>query len=265
MLSLLESRSSLRLTAVFTAGVLLLFPLPSRASADDEILSLVSPRDGEMTGGTSFDSDPSSIVDELFEPRPASTETGRPSTRVHLERVDTHDVMTMDLPLDGRLTPEDEKTVARFFRCRRTGKQRPMNPGVLALLADVAVRWPERTIEIISGFRAPPYGAPHSKHYKGEAIDLRVAGIRTTVLRDYVWRQNNGVGVGYYQKENFVHMDSRPDAHDRAWSGSEEGGPEELNPRWARKARRNLPTPKATPPATPLAYRHAPTTHGGTF
>jgi hypothetical protein len=143
-----------------------------------------------------------------------------------------------------------------------------MNPVVLAMLADVASHWPERTIEIISGFRAPPYGAPHSKHFRGEAIDLRLPGVRTTTLRDYLWRENHGVGVGYYKKENFVHIDSRPDANDRAWSGSEEGGPEELNPRWARKARRTLPPPKANPRSIPLACANCANgagTNGGIF
>ena len=85
-----------------------------------------------------------------------------------------------------------------FFRCRRTGKHRPLDAGMLALLADIAQRWPGRIIEVISGYRAPPFGAPHSRHFLGHAIDLRVRGVRTAKVRDYVWREHQGVGVGHY-------------------------------------------------------------------
>jgi hypothetical protein len=112
-----------------------------------------------------------------------------------------------------------------------------MAPGVLALLADVAHRWPNRTIEVISGFRAPPFGAPHSKHFRGHAIDLRVKGVRTSVLRDYVWRGHTEVGVGHYPETNFVHMDWRPGEPDTAWTATDEDGTPNYHPRWAKRAR----------------------------
>jgi len=223
------------------------------------------PRGGEMTGKLPGDHRFSPADDDPFESMHAKPNTGRAFVKVHLERADNHEIMTFNLPLDGRLDPDDAKVIAYFFRCRRTGRQRSINPGVLALLADVAVQWPERTIEIISGFRAPPYGAPHSKHFRGLAIDLRIRGVRTTALRDYLWREHRGVGIGYYRKENFVHMDSRPAAHERAWSGSEEGGPTRPNPRWARKARRVPPTPRITPESLVQPYAFAPTPGSRTF
>jgi uncharacterized protein YcbK (DUF882 family) len=260
-----ENRSTLRITAMLAVGSLLLTPLPARAQTDEEILSLVLPRAGEMTGAIPGEGSlPFSPEDDLFESTPDETGSEKPSIKVNMERVDSQQALSIDLPLDGVLSPEDAAVVAHFFRCRRTGKQRPMDAGVLALLADVAAHWADKRIEIISGFRAPPYGAPHSKHFKGLAIDLRIPGVRTTTLRDYVWRKDRGVGVGYYKKENFVHIDSRPDAQDRAWSGSEEGGPEELNPRWARKARRHMPT-HMTAPDRSAPYALAPVLDGRTL
>jgi uncharacterized protein YcbK (DUF882 family) len=264
MLSLPKNRSSLRPIAVLAAGLLLPATLPSQAFAEDR-LSLVMPRDGEMTGAPQGGHEDAFLPKEPFESSFGTDGSNANRVNVQLERADNHETLTMDLPLDGQLGPDDAQAVAHFLRCRRTGRERPIDQGVLALLADLAAEWPHRTLEIISGFRAPPYGAPHSKHFKGQAIDLRIPGVRTTALRDYVWRQNRGVGVGYYQKENFVHMDSRPEAQERAWSGSQEGGPEQLNPRWARRARRLPPIPRAAPEAPPLPYAFAPATSRGTL
>ena len=252
--SLLNHRSFRRLTAMLAAGQLLLTTLPSRGEV--ELASLLPP-----SGAPSSDLAPDhgfSPESAPLDPVPAIAEAERPSVKISMERADSHETVTIDLPRDGQLVPEDVRVVAHFFRCRRTGRQRPISPGVLAMLADVAAQWPERSIQIVSGFRAPPYGAPHSKHFKGQAIDLRIPGIRTTAVRDYVWRAHHDVGVGYYQKESFVHIDSRPGAQDRAWSGAEEGGPELRNPRWARRARRHMPAPGATPEALPVPYALSP-------
>jgi hypothetical protein len=111
---------------------------------------------------------------------------------------------------------------------------------VLVLLADIADRWPGHTIEIISGFRAAPFGAPHSRHFSGNAIDLRVRGVRTTAVRDFVWREHEGIGVGHYAEGNFVHVDARPDDQEIAWSSPDENSLPTYNPAWAKRARRGL-------------------------
>lgn len=160
-----------------------------------------------------------------------------PTVAVSLKNVNTDESATFQVGKYGEVTPDQARTINQFFRCRRTGRTRPMAPGVLALLADVAARWPGRTIEVISGFRAPPYGAPHSKHFRGHAIDLRVRGVRTALLRDHLWRSHHQVGVGHYPSTNFVHMDWRPGEPDTAWTAADEEGTPVYHPRWARKAR----------------------------
>jgi uncharacterized protein YcbK (DUF882 family) len=250
-----ENRSSYRLTATCAVAVILLATLP--ALADGEHLALLRPSTAVAPTG---DSDPGLSVERFSSDRePAETATAPIPTdpglvKVSLVRVDNQESITLQLPADGRLGPDEARDLEHFLRCRRTGKHRTIDAGVLALLADVAAHWPDRSIQIVSGFRSPPYGVPHSKHFKGHAIDLRIPGVRTTVLRDYVWGNHHGVGVGYYKRENFVHMDSRPETVDMAWTGSEEGGPELLNPRWARKARKVPPIPTPTPEAQPVSY-----------
>jgi uncharacterized protein YcbK (DUF882 family) len=252
LLTHFRNRPLLGLAAILATGSMLLGPAPSRA--DGERLSLLVPGQAETPAPSSAEpSEHFAPASEVVEAASAATEAQPSAVKVQLERIDNHEMLNMDLPRDGSLAPDDVKVVAHFFRCRRTGKQRSINAGVLAMLAGVADHWPGHTIQVVSGFRAPPYGAPHSRHFKGQAIDLRIPGVRTTALRDYVWRQNHGVGVGYYKTENFVHMDWRPEAQDRAWTGVE-GGLELLNPRWARRARRSLPLPSTTPASAPVPY-----------
>ena len=78
---------------------------------------------------------------------------------------------------------------------------------------------PDATIEVISAYRSPQTNemlratttgvAKNSQHLKGNAIDVRLRGIRTTRLRDTAIRMQRG-GVGFYPKSDFVHVDMGP-------------------------------------------------------
>jgi uncharacterized protein YcbK (DUF882 family) len=156
---------------------------------------------------------------------------------VGIENVNTGEKAVFNIGPGGYVRSDQTAALEHFFRCRRTDRKENIDPGVLVLLADVAEHWPGRVIEIISGFRAPPFGVPHSRHFIGHAIDLRVRGVPTTDVRDYVWREHQGVGVGYYSKGDFVHVDSRTQDREIAWSGREESSKLDYNPRWASRAR----------------------------
>jgi uncharacterized protein YcbK (DUF882 family) len=49
--------------------------------------------------------------------------------------------------------------------------------------------------------------ASHSLHMDGKAIDIRVPGVALTDLRDAAMSLRVG-GVGYYPREQFVHVDT---------------------------------------------------------
>jgi uncharacterized protein YcbK (DUF882 family) len=181
----------------------------------------------------------------VIEPLPA------PGVAVSLENINTEETATFDIGPTGQVRPEQVTPVKHFFRCRRTDREKPIAPATLAILAEIAHRWPGHTIQIVSGFRAPPFGAPHSKHFAGHAIDLRVRGVRSAAVRDFVWREHHGVGVGYYTAENFVHIDSRPGEPDVAWTGQGEDGVNSYAPRWAYRARH--PRSSRVHPRSPLA------------
>ncbi len=160
-----------------------------------------------------------------------------PSVTLSMRSVNSSEASTFTIFKDGHVDAATETALKHFLRCRRTGREHPLSPGVLVLLVSVAQQWPGRMIEIVSAFRAPPFGALHSKHFTGHAIDLRVEGTRTSELRDFVWQNHHEVGVGYYLHENFVHMDWRPGEVDMAWSSGTESDTPNYAPRWAWTAR----------------------------
>ncbi|RMH42586.1 MAG: DUF882 domain-containing protein [Deltaproteobacteria bacterium] len=120
------------------------------------------------------------------------------------------------------------------MRCRRTGKRHRIHPQVLRILAEIQRRFPGHTIEIVSGYRSPPYGVKNSKHFHGRAVDLRVRGVRIEVVRDFLWRTHDHVGVGYYRGQNFVHVDWRPGYKKMAWTSPRRGAAYRYHPKWSR-------------------------------
>lgn len=165
------------------------------------------------------------------------TPLSKPTVTVKLRMINGSEISSFAISKDGTVDLATEPSLKHFMHCRRTGRELPMAAGVLAMLTSVAEQWPGQVIDIVSAFRAPPFGVPHSKHFIGHAIDLRVEGVKTTKLRDFIWRTHHEVGVGYYLNEDFVHMDWRPGEPDMAWSAGHEGDDADYNPRWAWTAR----------------------------
>jgi uncharacterized protein YcbK (DUF882 family) len=158
---------------------------------------------------------------------------------VHVELYDVNGehAAAFDLPLDGKLDKVTQREVAKFFSCRRSGRVKPLHPGVVAMLAEVGQRYPGRVIEIVSGFRGGREERKTSPHLAGRAIDLRVRGVKTAEVRDWLWATHSHVGIGYYPHHDFLHMDTRPTQHDACWTQQHMNDDNDYHPRWARKAR----------------------------
>ena len=107
------------------------------------------------------------------------------------------------------LTPNGIRNFSHFVRCYRTNKERSVAPRLIEIVLAAAEHFGVDSVEIISGYRARPYGAPHSKHFLGQALDIRVPGIPSARLSDCLWATFHNVGVGYYPRQNFVHIDTR--------------------------------------------------------
>jgi uncharacterized protein YcbK (DUF882 family) len=110
--------------------------------------------------------------------------------------------------------------INRFLKDFRTGDVTEINPDLLDLLHDVRNELgSEAAYEVISAYRSPKTNemlrtstsgvAKKSQHLKGNAIDVRLRGVRTKTLRETALRMERG-GVGYYPQSDFVHMDTGP-------------------------------------------------------
>ena len=112
------------------------------------------------------------------------------------------------------------------MRDHRNGEAHDIDLGVydqLHALAVAANREPH--FEIISGYRSPASNAKlaaasdgvseKSLHMSGRAIDMRLKNYSCADLRDLALAAKRG-GVGYYEKSNFVHIDT---GRFRTWVG----------------------------------------------
>jgi uncharacterized protein YcbK (DUF882 family) len=178
--------------------------------------------------------DPSRIVDAAVEAsREAAAAMAEQSVEVTLFDVNHQEHRTLRIGRDGSVDDATRTTIERMFRCKRTERRHAIDRGLLTMLADVSARYPGKTIEYISAFRA---GDRHtSRHWQGRALDFRIPGVSTTELRDYVWTHHSKLGLGWYPEGDFIHMDYRPADADYAWT--ETNGRERGNPGWAAALR----------------------------
>ena len=116
--------------------------------------------------------------------------------------------------------PEALDVLDHYLRDHRTGDVHHFDPRLFDLLHDLTASLGDsgREINVICGYRTPwsneflrtrsPHTgvAQHSLHMQAEAIDIRLPGIPTSVLRDAALRLHRG-GVGYYRSSDFVHVD----------------------------------------------------------
>jgi uncharacterized protein YcbK (DUF882 family) len=149
---------------------------------------------------------------------------------------------TIVLGRDGSMDGDTAKEVKRLFKCRRSGRERNIDRGTLSMLADLAVKYPGKTIEYVSVYRGNSEESRTSPHRAGRAIDFRIRGVNPTEIRDYLWRTYSEVGIGWYPQESFIHMDHRPGEKDIAWTFLK--GDNFYNPGWSAVARSKDPAKK---------------------
>jgi uncharacterized protein YcbK (DUF882 family) len=105
-----------------------------------------------------------------------------------------------------------------LLRDFRTDDIHPIDTALLDQLFDLKQTLDlNKPFHIISGYRSPftnarlrkhSHGvAEHSFHLQGRAIDIRVARVPAKTIRNAALAMAQG-GVGYYPRNNFVHLDS---------------------------------------------------------
>ena len=123
----------------------------------------------------------------------------------------------------GRPRRVGRRRVRELMRASRTRhRMGPLPPNrLIEILARISDHFGGREITIVSGYRgAGGNTRATSRHTNGHALDIRVRGVPNTALRDYIRQTFNHVGVGFYPRSHFVHLDVRErDAYWVDWSG----------------------------------------------
>lgn len=132
-----------------------------------------------------------------------------PSGNVHLVNVATHEDLKVNIfNDDGSYNIDSLKAITHLFRCKRTDVERDIEPRLLTVLSHIYDHY-GAPLELVSGFRNQRKTT--SYHYKASASDIRVPGVTPKALRSYVETLDaGGMGIGYYPKSQFVHVDVRP-------------------------------------------------------
>ena len=148
------------------------------------------------------------------ETRPSST----PEYRLRLYHTHTGERLDVVFRRGDEYIPQALAQVDHFLRDHRTGDVHHYDPRLFDLLFDLkgSIHRPDAEIQVICGYRTPWSNeylrthtngvAKHSLHMQAEAIDIRLAGTKTSVVRDAALALQRG-GVGYYAGSNFVHVD----------------------------------------------------------
>jgi uncharacterized protein YcbK (DUF882 family) len=120
----------------------------------------------------------------------------------------------------GKYQPQALEQLNYIMRDFRANAEKPIDPRVYDLLHELGgTLETDAPFHIISGYRSPHTNAllrerggastgvaSHSLHMVGQAIDIRVPGVRLEHLRNAAKALKIG-GVGFYPDLNFVHVD----------------------------------------------------------
>jgi len=130
----------------------------------------------------------------------------------------TGECLTVPYFADGSYFPEELARLNHLLRDHRSGEEHAIEPALFDFLNDLQLATGTREpFQVISGYRSPKTNAKlraasrgvarRSLHMDGRAIDVRLADVRSSVLRDAALELKRG-GVGYYRSSDFVHVDT---------------------------------------------------------
>jgi len=127
---------------------------------------------------------------------------------------------------NGSYVAEALKDINYLLRDVRTDAIKPIDKNLLDLIFSISIKFkPQKPLHIMCGYRTSKTNAlllkrnkrvaKNSYHIKGQAVDIRLPGLRTSELRRAAYELGQG-GIGYYPRRKFVHIDVGPV---RYWNG----------------------------------------------
>ncbi|HUD53367.1 DUF882 domain-containing protein [Parvibaculum sp.] len=158
--------------------------------------------------------------------RPAMAAVGAPR-KLELHNIHTGESFATTYWADGAYVPGAMAGIRKVLRDHRDGSEHDIDPRLLDLLAALRGRLDTTArYEVISGYRSPHSNglmhkassgvAKRSLHMEGRAIDIRVPGRDLKLVHKAALALKSG-GVGYYPKNDFVHVDCGKVRH---WGGT---------------------------------------------
>ncbi len=173
----------------------------------------------------------------------------RPSGDVSVFSVNQREAITVNIyGADGELDDEALANLDMVFRCKRTDRVRAMDPRLYEILSHVHDHFGRVRVELISGFR---YRERHSsRHYHASAMDIRVPGVPSRELADFVETLDGGnMGIGRYPTTGFVHVDFRaPGTKSYRWTDYSSSESRRKKPK--KHKRPNRPSPRKKRPVS---------------
>jgi len=144
----------------------------------------------------------------------------RPDARsLALANTHTGEQLALVYATGDHFLPDALDTLNHFLRDHYSGEVGVIDPQLIDLLHRVRqTLGTAQAFQVISGYRSPATNerlrttrgggvAKHSLHMDGNAIDIRLPGVALADLRDAALGLRAG-GVGYYPREQFVHIDT---------------------------------------------------------
>ncbi|MDH4021690.1 MAG: DUF882 domain-containing protein [Gammaproteobacteria bacterium] len=149
---------------------------------------------------------------------PGIARTATPARRLGFYHTHTSETLDIVYSENGIYVPGALTEIDYLFRDFRSGDVHAIDPGLLDLLHDVQQATGRGgRFEIISAYRSPQTNrmlaqrgggvSDRSLHLTGQAIDVRLPGVRTADLQRVALKRAGG-GVGYYPESDFVHIDT---------------------------------------------------------
>jgi uncharacterized protein YcbK (DUF882 family) len=109
---------------------------------------------------------------------------------------------------DGSYSVEALEDLNGVLRCRRTDDEKPIDIQLLTWMSMIYDHFGGKPLQIVSGYRNQRKQT--SNHFKGRAMDIRIEGIAPKQVRAFAETlDRGGMGIGFYPRSQFVHIDVR--------------------------------------------------------
>jgi uncharacterized protein YcbK (DUF882 family) len=149
--------------------------------------------------------------------RRSRASTAQPRT-LAFDHTHTGERISLTYALGEHYFPDALRALNHFLRDFRTGEMHVIDPRLLDQLDLLrTVTQTKAPFQVISAFRSPATNqmlrnhsqgvASQSLHLQGQAIDIRLANVPLSDLRDAALSLRAG-GVGFYRGPDFVHLDT---------------------------------------------------------